>query len=156
MARLTFKGTEEFADKLLALGTKAEDMCKMAVYDGAGVVADALRSSVNTIPIVTTAHPFDGLSEEDREDLAGGIGIAKFDSDGNGVTTAISFNGYARRKEKKFENGVPLALLARSLESGSSLRAKHPFVRPAIAAAKAAALSAMAEKVEEEIKKTMR
>lgn len=154
MARLTFKGTEELADKLLALGDKAHDMCKMAVYDGAGIVADAMRGGTGSIPIVTT-RPFNGLTVQGREDLANGIGIAKFDSDGDAVTTAVSFNGYARRTEKNFPNGVPLALLARSLESGSSLREKHPFVRPAVSAAKTAALSAMAQKIDEEIKKIM-
>ena len=154
MAQMTFNGTEKFADKLLALGNKGKDIAKMALYDGAGVVADALRAGVNTIPIETT-RPFNGLTAGDREDLANGVGIAKFDSADDGVTTAVSFNGYARRTEKNFPNGVPLALLARSLESGSSLREKHPFVRLAIKGAKNAALSAMAERADEEIRKVM-
>ena len=154
MARLTYSGAEELADKLLTLGEKGKDISKMALYDGAGVVADAVRAGVATIPTLTT-RPFDGLTESDREDLAAGIGIAKFQEGSDEVTTAVSFNGYARRKEKNFPNGVPLALLARSLESGSSLRQKHPFVRIAVSGAKAAAIAAMSERVNEEIKKVM-
>lgn len=152
--RMTYHGADELADKLMLLGEHGTSIAKAALYDGAAVVADAIHSAVGSLPSVTT-RPFDGVSDSDREDLAAGIGIAKFAESADSVDTAISFNGYARRTEARYPNGVPLAMIARSLESGSSLRQKHPFVRPAAQGAKAAALAAMAKKAEEEVNKIM-
>lgn len=154
MARLTYKGVDELADKLMLLGQEGTNMAKAALYEGVAVVADAMRASVGTLPSVTT-RPFDGINDSDREDLAAGIGIARFDDKGDSIDTKISFNGYARRKEKNYPNGVPLAILARSLESGSSLRQKHPFVRPAVQGAKDAAIAAISKKLDDEINKVM-
>ena len=46
-------------------------------------------------------------------------------------------------------------MIARSVESGSSVRDKHPFVRPAVNAAKAEALKACEKVIDEETKKIM-
>ena len=156
MARLSFTGLEEFSDKISALGAGAEGMARMALYDGAGVVADALRESVMSLPLTgRSGKPYEGLLPDDREDLANGIGIAKFETRGGSVTTSLGFNGYARRTERKYPKGVPLAMLARSLESGSSVRAKHPFVRSTVRRVKTAVQEAMAKRVQDTIKDTL-
>lgn len=154
MARMTYHGVDELADKLMLLGQKGTNIAKAALYEGAAVMADAIHSAVVSLPSVST-RPFDGISDSDREDLAAGIGIAKFDEKTDAVDTAISFNGYARRKEKNFPNGVPLALIARSLESGSSLRQKHPFIRPTAQSTKAAVIAAISQKIDDEVNKVM-
>lgn len=166
MARMNFTGVEEFSNKILALGTDAESVAKAALYDGAGVVADALRQAVDTLP-TEKMHPVPGMpngdqygvlnviTEEDKQDLKGGVGIAKFENKRGGVTTAVSFNGYARRTEKKYPKGVPLAMIARSIESGSSTRAKHPFVRPLAKRVQAAALDAMIKGADKRINEIM-
>ena len=134
MARLTYTGVEELNNKISALGENAEAIAKAGLFAGAGAVADALRQAVNTIPVDTDeTHPFSDplyvITQDDREDLANAVGIAHFETAKGKVTTSISFNGYARRTEKKFPNGVPLPMIARSIESGSSVRKKYPFVR---------------------------
>lgn len=157
MARLTFTGAEEFAQKLLALGAKGEDIQKAALYAGAGEIASAIKAAVQTIPSnIVMPKPYYGLLPEDKEDMASSVGIAKFESKSGEVTTAVSFSGYARRKEKKYPKGVPIALLARSLESGSSNRQKYPFVRKAINAAKKAATEAMQKAAEDKYKEIMK
>lgn len=161
MARLTFTGAEEFADKIAALAAGAESMAKAALYEGASVAADALKTSTRTLPTDTSEkRPFNGvplnaISPGDLEDLINGIGIAHFEQKGDEVTTSVSFNGYTRRTEKDFPNGVPLAMIARTIESGNSIRLKHPFVRQTANAVKAAVLAAMTAKVDETINKQM-
>lgn len=159
--RMTFTGGEEFSEKLRALGTDAEGIARMALYDGAGVVAKALKNAVGQLPRDNTSgRPFNGpldvITTADLADLAAGVGIAKFGEDSrNRITTSITFNGYARRTEGRYPKGVPLAMIARSIESGSSVRKKHPFVRKTARAAKSAALAAIAETAEAEINKHM-
>ena len=81
------------------------------------------------------------------------MGVAPFRDSPDQVDTLIGFNGYLTRKEENYPNGVPAQLVARSIESGSSVRAEHPFVSPAVRAARSAALRAMDETGEREIRK---
>ena len=102
-----------------------------ALYEGAGVVADAIRAA----------------TPQDSGDLADSIGIAEFDKDGDKVSTAIGFSGYD-------EKGVPNIVKARVLEHGrvdSSGRtvAKHPFIKNAVRKAKQKALNAMQKRFEQ-------
>lgn len=46
-------------------------------------------------------------------------------------------------------------MIARAVESGTSLRKKHPFVRPAVKSSRKAAEQAMIETADKEIKKIM-
>ena len=106
-------------------------LASAALYDGAGVVADAIRNA----------------TPQDSGDLADSIGIAEFDKDGDKVSTAIGFSGYDNK-------GVPNIVKARVLEHGrvdSSGRtvAKHPFIRNAVRKAKQKALNAMQKRFEQ-------
>ena len=66
----------------------------------------------------------------------------------------IGFDGYNEVQTKTFPNGQPNALIARSIESGSSTREKTPFLRPALAAARKQAIEAARVKFDEAIHNT--
>lgn len=165
MARMNFTGCEELSEKILALGNDAESIAKMALYDGAGIVAESLKQAVDELE-VEDFHPLPGapndgyygpltvLTEDDREDMKAGIGIAKFENKNGAITTAVAFNGYSRHKSKEFPNGIPLAVIARSIESGSSARAKQPFVRPMANRIKTLVQNAMIRAAENGMNKT--
>ena len=55
-----------------------------------------------------------------------------------------------------YPKGQPNALVARSLESGSSIGTKHPFVRPTASKARKTITQKMANKVKKEIEKAMK
>lgn len=157
MASITYKGTDEMMETLIRLAEHGRDVTSAALYAGAGVMADALKASAQTLPVGTpkgnspSGHPYTGLTPEDAEDIAGAVGIAPFDRKGDTVDTVVGFDGYTRRAEKGYPQGVPIPMLVRSLEAGSSVRTKRPFVRTAVNGAKAGALSAMKEAGEDKI-----
>lgn len=132
MAKITIKGMDEYAKKLAALGSRAEGVCKYAVYEGAAVVADEIRSR---IPV-------------DSGDLKSSMALTVMRNDNGYVYTQVTFPGYDRR-------GVPNAVKAAVLESGSSTRQKHPFIRPAVNSCKAKAVLAMSEALEKKINEIM-
>ena len=159
MARMVYKGPQKLADMLELMGDDSEKIAKVALYDGVRAMADALVDAIEALPDASGPRPYAGLLPEDKEDMIEGLGVASFDSNGDVIDTHITIDGYARRTEKHYPNGVPLAMLARSLESGSSVRKKHPFVRPAANAAKTKVLAAIDAKMNEQIeeyKKMMR
>ena len=43
------EGMDELSRMLAQLGSKAQDVASGALYDGAGIVADAMKAAVNSI-----------------------------------------------------------------------------------------------------------
>ena len=63
----------------------------------------------------------------------------------------MGFDGYNEVKTRKYPNGQPNALMARSIESGSSARDKYPFIRPAVQATRKQAIAAAEAKLDKKI-----
>lgn len=162
MARYAFKAGDEWALKLSRLATNQKQVAGKAIYAGAKVVADKIKSNVNTLPeesfrYLRDGDKFSGVPDEQKKDLADSFGIASIDVDKNGdYNTKLGFDGYGRRPSDKYPKGLPNQLLARAIESGSSVRRKHPFVRPAVTATKRAAQAEMGRVIDEESKKIMK
>lgn len=135
------KGGEEFSALLSGLaGDQAITVMKAAVYSGVGVLADALKAEIQSLPEDNGFKPNgfkrNVIDRHDKRMLQERIGISKIESTGDRANAVVSFNGYNERPTKKYPNGVPVPLIARSIESGSSVREKNPFVRRAFNAAK--------------------
>lgn len=133
MARMTFKAGDECALRLSRLSTGSDEIAKKAIYEGAKIVADEIKSR---IPV-------------DTGDLADSFGISSIDKDGNGDwNTKLGFDGYDR-------DGTANQYKARILESGTSKQPKRPFVRPALNATRGRAKAEMERIIDEEIRKIM-
>ena len=133
---MTFMAGEDFALALSRLATQSDEIAKKAIYEGAKVVADKIKSNLAGV-----------LSEEATGEMLASFGVTpiKRDSDGN-WNAKIGFDGYDSK-------GVPNQLKARTLESGSSQQQKKPFVRPAVNATKGTAIEKMGQVIKEEIQK---
>lgn len=149
------EGLTEVSEMLARLGNRAEETAAAALYDGAGVVADAMTKAVQSIraepqkkknrpPEKTEAR---WATPEEKAALEGKIGIAKFDRDGSEVDTIVGVTGYSgyamingRRK--------PIREIARAINSGTSFMHKQPVFRKAKNAAKTPAEAAIIAKAE--------
>lgn len=136
MAKFKFEGLDDYIQKInrLADPKRAEGLIKAAVYPGAGVIADAVRERLST-------HSRTG-------DLADSMFLSVMENENGYVYTQLGFAGYDG-------NGVPNAVKAAVLESGSSRQKKTPFIRPAVKSAKDKAEAAMAAELESRIKQLM-
>ena len=159
MARMTVKATDDYALKLSKLSGQTEEVAKKAIYAAAKIVADKVASNLSSLPVDKFRHlgdgeKFAGVPQSQKNDLQSGFGVTpiKQDSDGN-WNAHVGFDGYGSHPTVKYPNGVPNQLLARAIESGSSVRQKTPFVRPAVNATKKEAIDAMERVIEEEFKK---
>ena len=134
MATIKFDGIEEYARQLSDLGAAAEGICKYAIYDAAGMVADAIKAN----------------TPEDTGDLKNSLVLRPMQNRDGFIFTKVVFDGYDSK-------GVPNAVKANVLESGSSTRQKHPFIRPAVNRVKQAAQfsieTALNKKIEEHMNK---
>ena len=149
MATFHFTGIDEYASKISSLVEKSEGMIKRAVYDGAAEVMKAMKAEIAGLPVIENRYrktdiPMRGVTETQKRGLLDGIGFAKMRNDGGLINTKIGFDGYNGVRSKKYPNGQPNALIARAVNSGSSVRVKIPFINRAVKAAKAGAEAAMA------------
>lgn len=161
MARaISTDGADEFLALLNSLADKAPGTARRCVYDGMRVLADEIFQAIDNLPVdsgrfVKDKDPLRVITQRDRRDLAECLGIGEFSAFSEAIITAsVSVDGYISRKEENYPNGVPAALILRSIESGSSVRAKHPVIRPATNRAKDKVLAAMSESLAESIRHT--
>lgn len=155
-------GIDEYIARLGNLQRKAPHICGQAVYEGAKVVADAVRKETSGLPIADSysykrsGEKLNGVSARQKAGLLQGLGIAKMRNDGGYYNVAVGFHGYNSQTTEKYANGQPNAMIARSVNSGTYFRQKNPFFDRAIRSSKGAAESAMARKADELINELMK
>lgn len=156
MARVSFKGAEDYAKALKQLEFTAQQgkLLEDAVKAGAKPVADEIRRRLDALPTddfrrLEPSEKFAGLPVVNHLDLLDSFGLTPVDRDRNGfVHVKAGFDGYGSKPTRAYPKGIPNQLLARAVESGSSVRQKTPFVRPAV--------NATRKKAEAEMDKTIR
>ena len=138
------------------------ELAKDVVMAGAQPVADEIRKSIEALPedkfrYLKKNEVFTGVPKQQKQDLLDSLGITPPDIDFDGNTnTKIGFDGYGKIPTKKYPKGVPNQLLARAVESGSSVRKKTPFIRKAVNKAKKLAEAEMQKKLDEKIEIIMK
>lgn len=135
-----------------------DEPLEKAVKAGAEIVADKIRDNLNALPeeefrMLGEGETFQGLPEGQKRDLQDSFGLTPIEKDKNGfIHTKAGFDGYGSFPTNAYPEGIPNQLLARSVESGSSVRQKTPFVEPAVKATRKKAVEAMNGVIEDELK----
>lgn len=161
MMRLSVgQGIDQYISQLQNLEFSAPEAIGKAIYHGADIVADAIKANIENIPTdeghTGEGEKLHGIKAIQKTGLVKGFGIAKMSNDHGYINVKVGFHGYNALKTKKFPNGQPNVMVARTVESGNSFTQKHPFVRPAVNATKDQAEKKMAEIIDEEVKKVMK
>lgn len=149
-------GFDELVAQFAAVGDAAKPAAQQAVRKGAGVIADAIRQNIVTLPEDAFGRNKyqSGVSKAQKLALLRGLGITPIGEVNGIINVRAGFDGYMEGyPTKTYPGGMPIPLLANAVESGSDWRAKHGFIRKAITANKAKALQAMSDAFDKEIKK---
>lgn len=158
MAKITFPGLQDYELMLSKIEGVTDEMIGRAVYEGAGIVADAVKQSIQGLPVIrgygTTENPLPGgVTSSQKAGLEDGFGVSHLQDDNGYLNVKLGFAGYNRTKTKKYPNGQPNQLVARGVESGTSWKRKKPFVRPAVNSSRKQAEERMKSVIDEEIAK---
>ena len=155
MATIEMTGLDEYMAKLRTLGEDGKKVCRASVFEGGNVLANAIRAKIESMSTIEPTdaviawkqeRPIGGITEKQKEGLLDGLYLRKMGEDNGFIYTQIGFSGYNDVKTAKYPSGQPNALIARSIESGSSARPKKPFVRPTANSVKSEATAAMESK----------
>lgn len=165
MANIELEGFETYLKQLNALKTDSTKICKAVVYPGAKILADALRSEVGSLPVISDARALNNyqhglvngaLSYSQKAGLVESLGITPIRKDRKGmIQCSVGFSGYNGVKTKKFPGGQPNAEVARSLEKGTSYLKRNAFATKAVKAARASAEAAMRTEMDTQIQRIM-
>ena len=155
MAKMEIRGFDELELQLSKLANP--EISKEVVKAGAQPVADQIRKNLQGLPEdkfrrLKSDEVFTGVPKQQKQDLLNSMGITPpgVDFDGN-TNIKIGFDGYGKIPTKKYPKGVPNQLLARAIESGSSVRKKTPFIRRGEGKSKKLAEAEMQKKLDEKI-----
>ena len=160
MARMEIRGFDELELQLSKLADP--EISKEVVQAGAQPIADQIRKNLEALPedkfrYLKKGEVFTGVPKQQKQDLLDSLGITPPDIDFDGNTNIkIGFDGYGKIPTKKYPKGVPNQLLARAVESGSSVRKKTPFIRKAVNKSKKLAEAEMQKKLDEKIEIIMK
>ena len=158
--RIQVDGMNELIQKMGKLPEKARDVASLALYEGAGVVADAVSQAVRGIATEPFYYAQGGrkrkASPEEKAILESAKkGVAKFRKSVDGVQTSVGMQnaGYATLNGKT----KPIPQIVNAINSGTSFMQKQPFVRKAANSgakkAEAAITKTIEQKFDEILKK---
>lgn len=162
MATIKFKNGDEYLKKISRISTGLkENVCGKAIYNAADLVADEIRRRLQAVPTDESYGLESDLSigpkKIQKKGLYDSLGIAPMQTEANGyMNVKIGFDGYNSVKTKRWPNGQPNQMVARSVERGTSYMRANPFIKKSVSNTKNAALDAMKKAVDEEIEKIMK
>ena len=142
------------------LGKNAGKAASAGLYEGAGVMADAIKTETDNIEAVEFHYAVfppaiqrDPSYEEKEAVQSGKMGVAKFERDMNGVQTSVGFAraGYAMVNGRR----KPIALIANAINSGTSFMRAQPFFRKAVSVGTPKATKKIADTIREHYERTI-
>ena len=157
MATIKTSGIEIFSKQLETLSKEISNINSMALYDGAGVVADAIGNALKGLPVRgdeewgSSKWKLYGATESEKQQLAENFGISRFQKGFGSVQTSVGFTGYVNTPSSRFNNQVPTGMLMQCIEYGTEFRWGTHTVTAAINKCRSKAEAAMKGRVEKEI-----
>ena len=144
--KVTTAGMDSLTQMLDKLGNAAQGVASAGLYEGAGVMADAVSRSVRGIDTEPFHYAAGGQTRKPSPEEKALIesaphGVTKFRKTGTEVSTSVGYSksGYGRLGKKT----KPIPLIANSINSGTSFMKKQPFFRKAVSQNQNAALTAI-------------
>lgn len=158
MPRIKITGLDEYVAKIEKLGYYAAEYVGKAIYEGAEVVADNTKKALENLPVDnrTNVEYRTSINEKQKRGLIESFGIASARYDGNFFNVKTGFDGYNDIVTKRWPQGQPNVVIARSLESGTSFMPKNPVVSRATRESKDACIKAMEKSLKKSIEELMK
>lgn len=162
MAKIQWtKALEDYAIQINRLSDQSPGICAKAVYEMGRIVADEIKEQIKSLPAEPDTEGLKawkegrkaGLTIGEKKALIDGFGISPMRTEDGYLNVKAGFDGYDDVKTQRYPNGRPIVMIARAVESGSSVREKTPFVRPAVNRARKKAIDACDRIINEEMKK---
>lgn len=145
-AKINSDGIDEIFQTLRRLGADAEGIAKLGIYEGAGLIADAVRANIDGIRSDGKSDWETQRREMQKAGLKEGLTTSPIQPFKGGIYGGVGFDGYNAK-------GQPNQLIARVFNSGTSFSSKQPFFESAVRRTRSAAKQRVIDKMNEEFEK---
>ena len=149
MPSIKISGADELVMVLNRLSEESEGAIKKAVFDGAAVIADAVRSNINGLRVDGPSAWETRRRTEQKAGLQAGLTTYQIEDKGGKIEGGVGFSGTNSR-------GQSNRMVARVFNSGTSFSSKQPFFDRAVRSSRGAAQAAVRATLEEEIQKIVK
>lgn len=151
-------GLDELSELFQKASKEAEHIAAEALYEGAGIMADAVTRNVKSIKTEKFRYVTGGeqryASPEEKAIVENARhGVAKFRKNGVDIQTSVGYQnaGYANLKGKT----VPVAKIANTINHGNSFMKRQPFLRKSFSQNQGAAQAAIENGIQERVEKLL-
>lgn len=148
-AQINSDGIDEIFQTLRRLGEDAEGIAKQGIYEGAGMVADAVRANIDGIRSGGDEDWEAKRRETQKAGLREGLTTSPIQPYKNGIYGGVGFDG-------RNAAGQPNQLIARVFNSGTSFSSKQSFFEDAVRSTRNAAKQRIIDKMDEEFEKIVK
>ena len=144
MATISFPNLTAYTDRQEKLTRHVPQMISTSLYEGAKVLAAAVQAEIQGLT---------ELTPEARQGLQDGLGVAHFWQENGSTVTKIGWTGYNRKRTKRWPNGQPNVMIARTTIRGTSWMRANRFTNRAVKKCRQTAISAIEKQLDEELQK---
>lgn len=161
MASFKCEGMEEFIETCIFTEKSLDGIVGRSIYPGAKIMGDAIKAATAGIPVDDTLFRFSaqygrlrrGITSRQKKALIESMGIAEIKKNWFGYNVKIGWDGYNDIVTERWKDGQPNAMIARSLNSGTSFLQKYPFVDVTVNAYANPTVQAISEQFDKELDK---
>lgn len=156
MAKIEMKGLDRYTKALSHLEARARaEVIGKAIFDGADVVADEIRAGMEALPTeggrASDRRPLIGPNPVQKKHLISSFGIAPMKETDGFYHVKMGWAGYNPIRTIRWPAGQPNAMVARSVERGTSFMQANPFVKKAVSRARKKSIAAMQARIDERL-----
>lgn len=145
MSHIRVEGMEEYLSLLDLNYKQLERICGRSIYPGAGYIYKECRKRLEAVR--TDDHLFKfseqygrkrkGITTRQKQGLIESLGIAPLKHKSGGIVDVkLGFDGYNDIVSSRWRKGQPNAMIARSLNAGTSFMEAQPFMDQTVDAAR--------------------
>lgn len=156
MASLKDDRVEAFINLCIFTDKELSNIIKRSIFKGGKVMGDAVGKAVARLPVDDSDHHHGkrrSITPRQKLGLQKSFGIARVRETRFGWNVKVGFDGYNDIVTKKYPNGQPNAMIARSLNSGTSFMNKYPFMDMTVNAYKDATVDAIEKEFDKRVDK---
>lgn len=160
MAHMGVEGMEEFIELLIQTDKQTERMCGRSIYPGAKIISNAVKSALKSVRTDDSYHRFarrygrkHGITTKQLQGLIESMGIAKIKHRAGTYDVKLGFDGYNDIISTKWPKGQPNAMIARSLNKGTSFLQAQPFMDTTVEQKRQAVEEAIRNQFDKELEK---
>ena len=159
LAKCKIVGLSKYTEQLNQLEADAHPIIRQCIFEGAAIMADAIKDAIDTIPTRSnkiygsTTNMLNGLTGKQKAGLKMSFGILPMSDRNNQQSVKLGFDGYNDVETDQYPQGQPNQLIARAIESGTYFLQPCHFMSKAINANKSAVEERMSQVCDEELAK---